>query len=71
LMPTLQECAGDLHGMADLKLTLRPKGFVSYALVDADFAGTREGSCIAQALRRAKFPAFTAPVMRVSYPVQL
>jgi len=71
LMPTLQACAGDLHGMADLKLTLRPKGFVSYALVDADFAGTREGSCIAQALRRAKFPAFTAPVMRVSYPVQL
>jgi hypothetical protein len=71
LMPTLQACAGDLHGKADLKLTLRPKGVVSYALVDADFAGTREGSCIAQALRRAKFPAFTAPVMRISYPVQL
>jgi hypothetical protein len=67
----LQRCVGDRHGVAEVTLTVRSAGFVSYAVVSGGYAGTSEGSCIARAVRAAKFPAFTDPMLRVTYPFQL
>jgi hypothetical protein len=67
----LQKCVGDRHGLAEVTVTVRPAGFVSYAVVSGEYAGTSEGSCIARAIRAAKFPAFTDPTLRVTYPFQL
>jgi hypothetical protein len=67
----LQKCVGDRHGVAEVTVTVRPAGFVSYAVVSGEYAGTSEGSCIARAVRAAKFPAFTDPTLRVTYPFQL
>lgn len=67
----LKKCVGDRHGVADVTVTVRSAGFVSYAVVSGDYAGTPEGSCIARAVRAAKFPAFSEPTLRVTYPFQL
>ncbi len=67
----LQKCVGDRHGTAEVTLTVRPAGFVSYAVVSGGYAGTVEGSCIARAVRTAKFPAFSDPTLRVTYPFEL
>jgi hypothetical protein len=70
LMPALRNCTGATHGDAELKLTVRSSGAVSYALVGGDYAGTPEGSCLAQTLRQASFPAFSDPVLRLTYPAR-
>lgn len=67
----LKKCVGDRHGVADVTVTVRPAGFVSYAVVSGEYAGTSEGSCIARAVRTAKFPAFSDPTLRVTFPFQL
>jgi hypothetical protein len=67
----LKRCVGDRHGVADVTVTVRSAGFVSYAVVSGAYAGTPEGSCIARAVRAAKFPAFSEPTLRVTYPFQL
>jgi outer membrane biosynthesis protein TonB len=71
VIPELQKCIGERHGTADVTLTVRAPGSVSYAVVAGSFAGTPEGSCIARAVKLAKFPAFREPTVRVSYPFQL
>jgi hypothetical protein len=67
----LRKCVGERHGLAEVTVTVRPAGFVSYAVVSGEYAGTSEGSCIARAVRAAKFPAFSDPTLRVTYPFQL
>ena len=67
----LQKCVGDRHGTADLTLTLRSAGMISHAVVHGMYAGTPEGSCLALAVKTAKFPAFSDPSLRVTYPFQL
>lgn len=71
ISPELQRCVGDRHGVAEVTVTVRSGGFVSYAVVSGGYAGTSEGSCIARAVRAAKFPAFSDPMLRVTYPFQL
>ena len=71
VLPGLQECVGDKHGVADVTVTVRSAGFVSYAIVGGTFVGTPEGSCIAKVVRDAKFPPFTDPFIRVTYPFNL
>jgi outer membrane biosynthesis protein TonB len=71
VIPELQKCAGSLHGTADVTMTVRSGGVVSYAVVAGTFAGTPEGSCIARTVKLAKFPAFSDPSVRVSYPFEL
>jgi hypothetical protein len=71
VVPALQKCVGDRHDTADVTLTVRPGGFVSYAVVSGPYAGSNEGSCIARAVKAAKFPAFTDPSVRITYPFQL
>jgi hypothetical protein len=71
VVPELQKCVGDRHDTADVTITVRPAGFVSYAVVAGPFAGSAEGSCIARAVKAAKFPAFSDPTLRITYPFQL
>jgi hypothetical protein len=71
VIPDLQKCTGALHGTADVTMTVRSAGVVSYAVVAGSFAGTPEGSCIARTVKLAKFPAFSEPTVRVSYPFEL
>jgi hypothetical protein len=71
VLPGLQECVGEKHGVADVTVTVRSAGFVSYAIVGGTFVGTPEGSCIAKVVRDAKFPEFTDPFIRVTYPFNL
>jgi hypothetical protein len=67
----VDECAHGQHGMAQVDITVASTGFVTHAVVDGDFAGTPEGSCIARAARRAQFVAFKKPTFRVIYPFSL
>jgi hypothetical protein len=71
VQPRLKECVGDKHGTAQVTVTVRAAGFVSYALVGGTFAGTPAGSCIAQIVKESQFPAFTDPFIRVTFPYQL
>jgi hypothetical protein len=68
---TVSECARGQHGLAQLDITVSSAGFVTYAVVGGDFAGTPEGSCIARAARSAQFVAFKKPRFRVIYPFSL
>jgi hypothetical protein len=71
VIPELQKCVGEQHGDADVTMVVRSHGVVSYAVVSGSFAGTPEGSCIARSVKLAKFPAFSAPSLRVTYPFSL
>lgn len=69
-MPALERCAAGRRGSVSAQLTVRGSGQVSYALVQGSFAGTREGSCLAKALRDVRFPAFSETSLRLTYPLQ-
>ena len=69
-MPALNRCTDGRKGSVSAQLTVRGSGRVSYALIQGSFAGTREGSCLATALRDVRFPAFSEPSLRLTYPLQ-
>jgi hypothetical protein len=71
VLPRIQECVGDKHGQANVTITVRAAGFVSYAIVAGSFVGTPEGSCIARVVKEAQFPPFGEPFIRITYPYQL
>ena len=65
---SVQACAAGRTGIADLDITIAHTGVVMHVLVGGDFAGTTEGSCIARAVRQARFPQFTQERFRLLYP---
>jgi hypothetical protein len=67
----LEQCVAGKHGVAKIEVTIANTGRVSRAVVDGVFKGTPEGSCIARAVRGARFPLFSQPSLSVSYPVSL
>jgi hypothetical protein len=67
----VRQCAGEQQGTARVRATARPSGRVSSALVQGQFAGTAEGSCIARAVREARLPPFSREQFVVEYPFQL
>ena len=69
-MPALNQCTAGRKGSVSAQLTVRGTGQVSYALIQGSFAGTREGSCLAKALRDVRFPAFSESSLRLTYPLQ-
>lgn len=71
MQPELARCVGEKHGSANVTMTVRSAGTVSYAIVGGSFAGTPEGSCIARVIKLAQFPAFSDASIRVTYPFQL
>jgi hypothetical protein len=66
--PAVRACATGLSGVADLDITIAKSGVVTHVLVGGDFAGTTQGSCIARAVREAKFPSFRQDRFRLLFP---
>jgi hypothetical protein len=71
LRADITACAAGGHGKVSVKTTIAGSGRVTYAMVEGAFAGTPEGSCMALVVRKATFPTFTAPTLKVTYPFAL
>jgi hypothetical protein len=70
--PAVRACAtGGEHGTADIDLVIAGSGRVTSAMVHGPFAGTPIGSCIARAVRGARFSAFSQPRFAVTYEFRL
>jgi hypothetical protein len=69
--PAVQACGGEEHGTADVDVVIAGSGRVTTATVHGPFSGTPVGSCIARAVRGARFPAFAQPRFQVTYPFHL
>lgn len=67
----LKQCAAGRGGRIEVKASVTSNGRVVHALIDGDFEGSPEGSCMARAVREAQFPAFSQPRLKVSYPFAL
>ena len=67
----MQACADGRSGVAEVDVTIAANGVVTNALVGGDFRGTPQGSCIARAVRKARFPKFTKDSFRLLYPYSL
>ena len=65
---SVRACAAGRSGVADLDITIANTGLVMHVLVGGDFAGTTEGSCIARAVRGARFPTFKQDRFRLLFP---
>jgi hypothetical protein len=69
--PAVRACAGERHGSVQVDVVVQGTGRVSSATVTGNFQGSPEGSCIARAVRSARFPAFTGEPLRFRYPFAL
>jgi hypothetical protein len=67
----LSQCASGRSGKVEINASIANTGRIVHALVGGDFKGTVEGSCMARAVREAKFPAFSQARLKVSYPISL
>ncbi|MEY4579378.1 MAG: hypothetical protein RL701_4081, partial [Pseudomonadota bacterium] len=65
---SVRACAGERSGVAELDITIAHTGNVTHVLVGGDFAGTTEGSCIARAVRGARFASFKQERFRLLFP---
>ena len=61
-------CANGRTGTAPVMIEIGNDGLVRSARVTGEFAETTEGRCIEDVVRRARFPAFRAPEVRLIYP---
>ena len=64
-------CAQGQTGTAMVAITFASSGRVTTAQVQAPFAGTPAGSCIAREGRAATVPPFSRPTFTVNYPFVL
>lgn len=69
--PAVRACRQERSGVAQVRITVASSGRVRNAIVQGLFAGTPEGSCIARAVRRARFPAFREDSFTITYPFRL
>jgi hypothetical protein len=69
--PQVAACAGTRHGVVRVNITVGGSGRVQNAVVQGEFAGSREGSCVARAVRRARLPEFSRDSFSFVYPFQL
>jgi hypothetical protein len=69
--PAIAECANGRHGTVLLEVTVHHSGRVQGARVEGAFAGSEEGSCMALAVRAARFERFSEDRFSLSYPYSL
>jgi hypothetical protein len=69
IQPQLAQCAAGKHGVAKIAATIANSGRVASALIEGQFSGTPEGSCMARAVRGARFPQFSQPNLKITYPI--
>lgn len=67
----IEACAAGRSGMVDARVGIAGTGRVTRALIQGDFAGTQQGSCMARALRAATVAPFSGPVVQVQFPFVL
>lgn len=67
----VRACSPDFRGTVPVTVRVAPSGRVTTAVVSGHLAGTPAGSCIARAVRGARFPAFSGDHFNVQYPFQL
>jgi hypothetical protein len=67
----LLQCAAGKHGIVTLTTTIANSGRVSRAVVEGVFQGSPEGSCMARAVRSARFQRFSQQSLNVTYPISL
>jgi outer membrane biosynthesis protein TonB len=65
------QCSEGQHGRADIVVVVGSSGRVRSAQVRGIFAGTPQGSCMARAVRAARFPAFSSETFQLQYPFLL
>jgi len=71
VQPQVAACAGGRGGVVTVNVTVGGSGRVRNAQVTGEYQGTREGSCVARAVRRARFPEFRQDSFSVRYPFRL
>jgi predicted Zn finger-like uncharacterized protein len=65
-------CGGGQHGVANTTITVAgATGRVTNANVTGQFAGTPVGTCVARAVRGARFPRFRRANFQVSFPYRI
>lgn len=62
------QCTNGTYGRVLADVTISGPGRVSHAVIEGTFAGTNAGSCMARAIRGAKFEPFSGPEISVRYP---
>ena len=68
----VRSCGAGQHGMAQVTVTVSgATGRVTNAVVSGQFAGTPVGSCVARAVRGARFPRFRRSTFQVTFPYSL
>lgn len=68
----VKACGGGQHGVAMAAITVAGNtGRVSSVNVSGQFQGTPVGSCVARAVRAAKFPKFSRPDFKVNFPFRI
>lgn len=68
VQPAVKACFAGTHGVVTVDMTVKGSGRVSQANVTGQTGAI--GSCIARAVRKAKFPEFTADSISIRYPMQ-
>ncbi len=72
IQPQVSGCGGTRHGVVNVSITVSgSSGRVRNAVVQGEFAGTREGSCVARAVRRARLPEFSRDSFSFNYPFRI
>jgi len=68
----VRACGQGQHGTATTAITIRGStGRVTSARVSGQFQGTPVGSCVARAVRGARFPRFSRDTFNVTFPFRL
>jgi hypothetical protein len=68
--PAVAACGPD-HGVATVQITVAHTGRVANAVVSGPLAGTPTGSCVARAVRTARFPEFSRETFALTYPFRI
>jgi hypothetical protein len=72
VQPRVSSCGSTRHGTVQVNVTVSGStGRVRNAVIQGEFAGTREGSCVARAVRRARFPEFGRESFSFTYPFRI
>jgi hypothetical protein len=71
LRPALEQCASGANGLVEIDAAIAGSGRVAHAVIGGTFVGTPEGSCMARAVRAARFPESAQARMSVHYPISL
>ena len=68
----VRACGGGQHGVANTTVVIAgSSGRVQSARVAGSFAGTPVGSCVARAVRGARFPRFSRSTFSVTFPYSI